>query len=98
MYRPYNRGEAGSILQASAPSNREGGYIGTQRLVQSLQQSSWQYGGGNSPFLAKLQFSKFGSNSRESVCYICVWTGVGCTIGRRVDINCRVFRLAVRGE
>ena len=41
MYRPYNRGEAGSILQASAPSNREGGYIGTQRLVQSLQQSSW---------------------------------------------------------
>ena len=24
--------------------------------------------------------------------------GWGCTIGRRVDINCRVFRLAVRGE
>ena len=57
-----------------------------------------EYDGGNSPFLAKLPFSKFGSNSRESVCYICVWTGVGCTIGRRVDINCRVFRLAVRGE
>ena len=36
-----------------------------------------EHDGGNSPFLAKLPFSKFGSNSRESVCYICVWTGVG---------------------
>ena len=36
-----------------------------------------EYDGGNSPFLAKLPFSKFGSNSRESVCHICVWTGVG---------------------
>ena len=32
---PIIEGTAGSILQASAPSNREGGYIGTQQLVCS---------------------------------------------------------------
>ena len=41
MYRPYNRGEPGSILQASAPSNREGGYIGTQSLMGATVHS-WQ--------------------------------------------------------
>ena len=33
---PIIEGTAGSILQASAPSNREGGYIGTQQLVWSM--------------------------------------------------------------
>ena len=33
---PIIEGAAGSILQASAPSNREGGYIGTQQLVWSM--------------------------------------------------------------